>query len=110
MNNLAVLLYAQGQYAAEPLYRRALEIWEKALGPKHPSMAQGLNNLAVLLDDQGRYRQAEPLYRRALAIRERALGPRHPDVAVSRKRYTQILRKIKRLANHEIREIRAVGK
>ena len=41
LNNLAALYYAQGQYAqAEPLYKRALAIWEKALGPDHPYVAR----------------------------------------------------------------------
>ncbi len=33
---------------AEPLYKRALAIWEKALGPEHPHVAASLNNLAEL--------------------------------------------------------------
>ena len=74
----------QGQYAqAEPLYKRSLAIWEKALGPDHPDVATSLNNLAVLYHTQGQYAQAEPLYKRSLAIREKALGPDHPDVATS---------------------------
>ncbi len=41
--------YAQGKYAeAEPLHKRALAIFEKALGPHHPSVAHSLNNLALL--------------------------------------------------------------
>jgi len=40
---------SQGNYAeAEPLYRRALAIVEKALGPEHPNVAASLNNLAEL--------------------------------------------------------------
>ncbi len=36
----ALLYRAQGHYAeAEPLYRRALAIWEKALGPEDPDVA-----------------------------------------------------------------------
>ena len=42
--------YIQGKYAeAEPLYARAIEIWEKALGPEHPNVATVLNNRAGLL-------------------------------------------------------------
>ena len=82
LNNLAVLYQAQGRYAeAEPLYKRALAIREKALGPDHPDVGTRLNNLAGLYRAQGRYAEAEPLYQRALAIREKALGPDHPDVA-----------------------------
>jgi len=41
LNNLALLYSEQDRYAeAEPLARRALEIWEKALGPEHPNVAQ----------------------------------------------------------------------
>ena len=47
--------YIQGKYAdAEPLYARATEIWEKALGPEHPSLAAALNNRAGLLKSQVR--------------------------------------------------------
>ena len=36
LNNLAALYQAQGSYAqAEPLYKRALAIVEKVLGPEH---------------------------------------------------------------------------
>ena len=49
LNNLAGLYHAQGRYAdAEPLYKRALAICEKALGPDHPDVALSLNNLAAL--------------------------------------------------------------
>ena len=68
---------------AEPLYQRALTIYERAVGPEHPHMAASLNNLAGLFRAKGRYAQAEPLYQRALAIREKVLGPEHPDVATS---------------------------
>src|SRR5262249_41345035 len=83
-NQLGFLLSTRGTYArAEALFRRAVEISEKALGPKDPEMAAGLNNLAFLYDAQGQYGKAEPLYERALAIWEEALGPEHPNVATS---------------------------
>ncbi len=69
-----MLYHAQGRYAeAELLYKRALEIREKALGPDHPDVANSLNNLASLYDEQGRYGEAEPLLKRALTILEKAL-------------------------------------
>ncbi len=78
----ATILWKMGRYdEAEPLYRRALAIGEKTLGPNHPDVATRLNNLALLLSAQGKYAEAEPLYRRALAIGEKTLGPNHPDVA-----------------------------
>jgi len=84
LNQAGYYLRERARYAeAEPLYRRALEIVEKALGPEHPDVAASLNNLALLYHRQGRYAEAEPLYRRALEIREKVLGPEHPGVATS---------------------------
>ena len=69
LNNLALLYKAQGQYAqAEPLYKRALAIDEKALGPDHPDVAVSLNNLAALYRAMNRDDEAEPLEQRAARI------------------------------------------
>jgi tetratricopeptide (TPR) repeat protein len=68
---------------AEPLFRSALAIAEKTLGPNHPDTAGSLNNLAGLLESKGDYAGAEPLYRRALAIAEKTLGPNHPNTATA---------------------------
>jgi tetratricopeptide (TPR) repeat protein len=84
LNQSGYYLRGRARYAeAEPLFRRALAIDEKAQGPNHPDAAAGLNNLAMLYYDQGCYGDAEPLYQRALAICEKALGPDHPDTAQS---------------------------
>ena len=82
--NLAELYRNSGRYTeTEPLYKRALAIQEKALGPDHPDVAQTLNKLALLYDNEGRYADAEPLYKRALTIVEKAFGPDHPNVATT---------------------------
>jgi tetratricopeptide (TPR) repeat protein len=84
LNNLALLLWAQGDLAgARPLFERALAIREKNLGDEHPDTALTLNNLGVLLQEQGDLKGARPLKERALAIRERVLGPQHPQTATS---------------------------
>jgi CHAT domain-containing protein/Tfp pilus assembly protein PilF len=103
LNNLANVLFEQGKderasgaeqrararagqrvqslSEVEGLYRRALAIQERALGPDHPAIANTLNNLSAMLDQQGKSSEAELLQRRALAILEKALGPLHPDTA-----------------------------
>ena len=82
LSGLAYVYQDRSRYGeAEPLYKRALAIREKALGPEHPVVASSLFNLAGLYKAQGRYAEAEPLYKRALAIFEKALGPEHPHVA-----------------------------
>ncbi|HWF96038.1 MAG TPA: tetratricopeptide repeat protein, partial [Xanthobacteraceae bacterium] len=75
----ALAAYAQ----ARPLYERALAINEKTLGPEHPDTALSLNNLALLLQDEGDLAGARARHERALAIREKTLGPEHPDTAES---------------------------
>ena len=70
LNNLALVYQAQGKYAeAEPLFKRALAIQEKALGPEHPDVATCLQNYADLLRKMNRGEEAEKLEARAKAIR-----------------------------------------
>jgi tetratricopeptide (TPR) repeat protein len=84
LNQTASYLQDHAQYGqAEPLYQRALAIWEQVRGPQHPTTANSLNNLAELYREQGKYAEAEPLYQRALAIYEQVLSPQHPDTAFS---------------------------
>ena len=97
LDSLAGLYRAQGKYArAEPLFKRALAIYENALGPEHPIVATDLNNLAALYQTQGKYADAEPFHKRALAIWEKALGPDHPYVAQSLEIYAVLLRNMNR--------------
>lgn len=92
LNHLGEIYAAQGQYtAAEPLFKRALPIWEKVvLGPDAPGLTRTVNNLAAVYQAQGQYAAAEALYQRALANREKALGPEHPNVAGSLNNLAQL--------------------
>ena len=57
LNNLAVLRKSQGAPAeAAALYRRALAIFEQALGKRHPKTVVCRANHARLLRDTGRPR------------------------------------------------------
>src|SRR5260370_29511228 len=83
-HQLAYLYQEQGKYLeAEPLYLRALSIYEQALGPEHPSTGNTLHQLAYLYQQQGKYLEAEPLYLRALSIKQQALGPEHPSTVTT---------------------------
>ena len=46
-------------------------------------LAQSLDRLARIYQNQGRYREALPLYRKSLQIYEQQLGANHPNVATS---------------------------
>lgn len=72
---------------SEPIYRRALGIFERTLGPHHYEVAASLHNLAAVLSARGgpdELEEAERMYRRALAIKEQLLGPDNPDAALTR--------------------------
>lgn len=84
LNNLAQIYADQGHDdRAEPTYKRAIALMEKATGLDSVEIAPVLNNLAALDQRQGRFADAEPLFKRALAIREKALSREHPDVGQS---------------------------
>ena len=69
-HQLGMLAQHRGDYdAAEPLYRRALEISER-IGDQ-AGMATSYHQLGMLAQDRGDYDAAEPLYRRSLEIDER---------------------------------------
>jgi len=78
LNDLGLSLESQTPPAfaeAERLYRRALAIQERKLGPRHAETGITLNNLAGALGARGRFAEAEPVLRRALAVLDAALGP-----------------------------------
>ena len=59
---LASVYVRQGRFTdAESLFKRALAIYEKALGPDHPWIANCLVGLATIYTRQGRYHEAELL-------------------------------------------------
>jgi len=79
---MAASLNSQGNYAeAEILFKRALAIWERALGPENRDVSTVLVNLGTLQELKGNYPAAEPLLRRALTIREAIFGPQHLELA-----------------------------
>ncbi len=64
--------HQKGDYnGAATLYKQALAIQIKTLGPNRPEVAASLNNLAVIYQDEYLYSQAEPLYQQALGIWEK---------------------------------------
>jgi tetratricopeptide (TPR) repeat protein len=110
LNQVGLYYNRRGRYAeSEPLYKRAVGIYEKALGPDHGHFAVSLNNLAELYRIQGRYDEAEPLYKRALGIWEKALGPDHRDVAASLNNLAELHRAQGRYGEAEPLHRRALG-
>ncbi|KIW32510.1 uncharacterized protein PV07_04047 [Cladophialophora immunda] len=75
---IAELLTKQVQLkAGEEIYERALQGYEKTLGPEHTSTLDIVHNLGLLYSNQGKLKEAEEMYERALQGCEKALGPEH---------------------------------
>jgi tetratricopeptide (TPR) repeat protein len=67
---------------AEKLYRRVIEIRRKKAAVT-PELANALNNLADLLVEAGRPREALPLHQEALRLRRRLYPDGHAQVVAS---------------------------
>src|SRR6266545_618202 len=110
LSGLAQAYAAQNKHAeAEPIYLRALKIYQTVHGETHPEVALTLKNLAQLYASQGQFTKAEPLMRRIVAIREKAQGPAHQDVANSLDEQAMLLRQMGREKEAAPLEIRAQG-
>jgi tetratricopeptide (TPR) repeat protein len=109
LHQLASLYQAQGRYEqAEPLFKQALTIRERALGANHPDTALSVWWSAFLYDQQQEYEKAEPLYKHALSVYKRTLGEMHPDTQELRRQYVSLLRKLGR--DEESDEIEKQGR
>src|SRR5882757_7950127 len=64
-------------------YRQTLVFREKVLGKEHPETLTSMNNLALVLDSQGKYEAAEAMHRQTLATKEKVLGKQHPSTLTS---------------------------
>ena len=62
-------------------FERALKIYEKLYGHKHPSVAGVLMNLGTFWEMKGDKAEAISHYQEALAIEEEILGPNHWKVS-----------------------------
>jgi tetratricopeptide (TPR) repeat protein len=82
LNQAGMRWHTLGEWGrTEPLYRRALEIWETNLGPDHPNVASALRPLGNLLRITNRLLESESLHSRALEIDEKSSEPNQIAVA-----------------------------
>ncbi|MEN8145522.1 MAG: tetratricopeptide repeat protein [Gemmatimonadota bacterium] len=83
VHNLGALFFALDDLEhAETLHRRALVAREAALEPEDPEVLQSKNNLAVVLESQGKHEAADSLFQDVLVGLESSLGPDHPGAAI----------------------------
>ena len=54
-----------------------------SLGAKHPDTLSSISNLRLVLERQGKYKEAEGMHRRALEGSKKVLGLEHPHMLTS---------------------------
>ena len=82
LRHLASIQLDRGRFAeAERLYREVLTILDAHGIYLDPERASTLNDLAVLLEAEGKTEGVEALYEEALAIARRLLGNEHTEIA-----------------------------
>ncbi len=83
LDKIGVYLHRCNLFAeAQPLFLRAIRIYETRLGNHHPDVAAVINNLAALHRDWQNDADAEQLWQRSLQILETQFGADHLDVAI----------------------------
>lgn len=77
------------EYRVQALLRQARA---STLGEQHPSTLTSMNNLALVLSEQGQYSEAEALHRQTLELYKRVLGEQHPSTLISINNLASVLR------------------
>jgi hypothetical protein len=62
------------------------------LGKEQPSTLASMNNLAIVMGDQGKYEQAEEMYQQTLRLSEMVLGKEHPGALAGMGNLATVLR------------------
>lgn len=102
LDDLAKVYAREQQWTlAKQTYERALAIDRRVLGDDHPRVAMRLNNLAIVAQNIGDFKQAEALYRDAIHRLEAAFGKQHPQTAGAVGNYGLLLLNEGRLSEAE---------
>jgi CHAT domain-containing protein len=92
LNREALARYEAGNFdAAAHLLREALADAHRALGEDHEDSLALENNLAAMLQAEGRYREAEPHFAHVLAVRSRTLAADDPRTLGARNNLAEAL-------------------
>ncbi|GIK03993.1 hypothetical protein Aspvir_008068 [Aspergillus viridinutans] len=84
--------YVLGQYQKdEQKTRQALELREKLFGREHPRTLDTMENIAIVLSEQGKYEEAEQMHRQALELKRKALGEESPSTLKCKSNFAALL-------------------
>jgi eukaryotic-like serine/threonine-protein kinase len=84
MDTVGMVYRGLGLYdSAIPLLEKSLKLRRETLGNENLDTAQSLNDLAWVLLEKQRAKEAEPLLQEAIQIRRKLRGDEHPETAES---------------------------
>lgn len=110
LNNQAVALSQQGQFAAAVVAEKAaLQVIQGTATSLPLDVAGIMSNLAWLYSAQKQYALAESFLKRTLTIKERILGQDHQDIANTFSQLAVVYRQTGREENAEYVEKRAAA-
>lgn len=96
LHNLAAVEMRIGRYPEALSHEQeAMRLWEKGLGPNHPTLIRGWASLASLQYVMGQPKEAKTSLQRALESAEKTYGPTHPLVADLLESHAVVLDKLK---------------
>lgn len=81
------------------LYLRALQQMKSLYGQNHPSIADIMNNLGMLLKKEGKYNEALNYYKQALKICKHYHGLQHSSIGIYLTNMGDICRKVNKNKN-----------
>lgn len=88
----------KGQYhEARDLYLKALKQMESLHGQNHPSIADIMNNLGMLLKKEGKYNEALDYLKQAIKISKHYYGAQNPSIGIYLNNIGDIYRKVKEI-------------
>jgi len=94
---------------AEPLYLRALKVFERALGDTHPRFITSLNFVGSFYEQSERYDESARYFARALSATEGWVGPDHSVTSGALTKLANIYRMGRRFAKAEPLYLRAIA-
>jgi len=102
LQQLAALLFKEGRFKeAEYLLQEALKVARRALGDKHPKLADYSDELGETIAQQGRFEEAVEHVENALKLRQQAMGKEHPSVAACYHHLANLMIRLGRFSESE---------
>jgi serine/threonine-protein kinase len=83
---------------AEALYQRAIPMFRRQMGDRHPYVADAVANLGSINQQRGRYQEAERYFREAMELNKAWFGE---ESTVTAKSLTQVAAALTLLGRHE---------